>query len=65
MRFLSSIFIMSNVYDGSMKKTMLWDLVVEILKDKLPISFDFFGMHGSYTSHVTPFTPSMTTNVGE
>jgi len=22
-------------------------------------------MHGSYSSHVTPFTPSMTTNVGE
>lgn len=56
---------MSNVYDGSMKKTMLWDLVVEILKDKLPISFEFFGMHGSYSSHVTPFTPSLTTNVGE
>jgi hypothetical protein len=38
------------------------DLVVEILKDKLPISFQFFSMHASYSSHVTPF---LTTNVGE
>ncbi len=41
------------------------DLVVEILKDKLSISFEFFGMHVSYSSHVTPFTPSLTTNVRE
>jgi hypothetical protein len=41
------------------------DLVVEILKDKLPISFQFFGMHTSCSSYVTPFTLSLTTNVGE
>jgi len=59
---------MSNVYDGSMKKLCsegFGDLVIEILKHKLPISFQFFGMHASYSSHVTPFTPSLTTNFGE
>ncbi len=60
--------ILSNVYDGSMKKLCnegFGDLVVEILRDKLSISFQFFGMHASYSSHVTPFIPSLTTNVGE
>jgi hypothetical protein len=59
---------MSNVYDGSMKKLCsegFRDLVVEILKDKLLIYFQFFSMHASYSSRVTPFTPSLTTNVGE
>jgi hypothetical protein len=66
--FLSSFFIMSNIYHESMKKICsegFGDLVVEILKNKLPISFQFFGMHASYSSHVTPFTPFLTTNVGE